>query len=147
MSHPSPARVWSLATSHDESTGRAIIFRYVDELAAGFSRSSLPVRVVLVWGYESDTGMPADGDRQRMDLMEDALKPSVEESGAAILAVVMTGEGLREWTYYAASEHEFMDNLNRALSGHDVFPIEIHINDDPEWVAYDDFRSSWLTST
>jgi len=143
MSHQT-ARTWSTAVSRNESTGQAIIFRYIDELAADFSRTSLPVRVFLVWRYESDSGMPANEDRQRMDLMEDALEPLVEASGAAILAIVLTGEGVREWTYYARSEHEFMAGLNRALSGHTAFPVEIHVNDDPEWSAYDDFRSAWL---
>lgn len=143
MSHQS-ARVWSLAESRNESTGQAIIFRYVDEFAPDFSRSSLPVRVFLVWRYESDSGMPASDERQRMDLMEDALEPVVEASGVAILAIVLTGDGVREWTYYARSEHEFLARLNQALSGQAAFPIEIHVNDDPEWSAYDDFRSGWL---
>jgi len=144
MSHQS-ARVWSTAVSHNESTGRAMILRYVDELAADFSKSSLPVRVVVVWNYESDTGMPATDERQRMDLMEDALEPVIEASGIAILAIVVTGEGGREWTYFARSEREFLAGLNQVLSGQPPFPIEIHVNDDPEWFAYDDFRAAWLT--
>ena len=56
---------WALATSKQKSTGRVIVFRYLNEFPAGFSRKAYPDRVILVWRYKSDMGMPQTEQRQR----------------------------------------------------------------------------------
>lgn len=76
-----------------------------------------------------------------MDLMEDALEPLMEKDGFATLALVSTGENLREWTYYAKSEDEFMARLNKALAGKPAFPIEVHTATDPKWTMYEKFKA------
>jgi hypothetical protein len=57
------------------------------------------------------------------------------------LALVSTGENLREWTYYAKSEDGFMARLNYALAELPPFPIEIHIAFDPKWETYEQFNA------
>ena len=76
-----------------------------------------------------------------MDLMEDALEPQMEKDGFATLALVSTGENLREWTYYAKSEGEFMARLNKALAGKSAFPIDVHKAADPKWAMYEKFKA------
>jgi hypothetical protein len=75
-----------------------------------------------------------------MDRMEDLLGPVVEKPGFAMLALVSTGEGLREWTYYVRSEQQFLKALNQALAGAPRFPLEIHAAPDPQWSTYERFR-------
>jgi hypothetical protein len=75
-----------------------------------------------------------------MNLLEDTLEPVLHQNHFASLALGSTGENLREWTYYAESEDEFMTRLNDALSGMQEFPIEVHIAEDPAWTVYDQFR-------
>ena len=75
-----------------------------------------------------------------MNEMEDALE-SVLNQDIATLALVSTGENLREWTYYAKGEEEFMARLNFALLDTPAFPIEIHIAHDPNWEMYQDFKN------
>lgn len=50
-------------------------------------------------------------------------------------------KNLREWTYYAGSEDEFMTRLNSALGGMPEFPIEVHIAEDPAWAVYENFTA------
>ena len=76
-----------------------------------------------------------------MNQLEDMLESVLKEDGFATLALVSTDEGLREWTYYAKSESEFMARLNYALAGMPVFPIEIHIECDPNWDMYEQFKA------
>ena len=140
MNGASPGRQWAMATSRHEGNGRAIIFRYIQDFVNGFNKQSQPIRIIVAWSYDSETGMPATEERQRMDAMEDALALTVEKDGFASLVLVSTGEGLREWTYYARSKDEFMSRLNLGLANHPRFPIDIHISADPKWAMYDEFR-------
>lgn len=76
-----------------------------------------------------------------MNLLEDMLEPMIENGHFATLALVSTGEGLREWTYYAKSGDDFMDRLNIALRAKPAFPIEVHVASDPTWGMYYEFRA------
>jgi hypothetical protein len=135
------AQMWATATSTNASNGRAIIFRYVKEFAPQFSRGTQPCRVILAWKYDSQNGMPATAEHKRMDAMEDAVDSTLEADNFATLALVSTGEDLREWVYYAKSDDEFMTRLNKALRGKPEFPIEIHAALDPLWITYEEFRA------
>lgn len=74
-----------------------------------------------------------------MNLLEDALEAVLKEDGFATLALVSTGEDLREWTYYAKSEDEFMGRLNYAFAGMPSFPIELssHVDQQEQYVSND----------
>jgi hypothetical protein len=142
MSVGSNVRIWATSISTNASNGRKIIFRYAKELRSSFDRASQPVRVIIVWKYQSESGQPVTEDHQRMNLMEDALESALKQGeGSATLALVSTGEGLREWTYYASSEDEFMAHLNFALAGMQSLPIEIHPAYDPDWDVYEQFKA------
>ena len=131
---------WATAISKQEGTGRAIVFRYAKEFRAGFERSIFPHRVILVWKYQSESGMPVPREREAMDRMEDLLGPLVDTSGVSVLALVSTGGNLREWIFYARAESEFLAALNQALTGQPRFPIEVHTARDAEWSSYERFR-------
>jgi len=76
-----------------------------------------------------------------MDAMEDLLQHTLEKDGFATLALVSTGENLREWTYYVKSEEEFFSRLNEALAEKPAFPIDIHTAADPTWGMYEKFKT------
>ena len=136
------ATTWATATSKHESNGRVIIFRYIKEFDKDFKRSDQPTRIILVWRYEGEKGMPNKAEHARMNELEDALEPMVESGGFSTLALVSTGEGLREWIYYTKSEEAFFEKLNLALRELKPFPIEIHSADDPEWKNYEEFAKT-----
>ncbi|TDP82290.1 uncharacterized protein DUF695 [Aquabacterium commune] len=133
------AQTWATAQSRNPSNGRVIVFRYVQTFASGFSKAQQPIRVIVTWQYTSENGMPTPAERQRMDALEDLLAPAVEATGVATLALVSTGEGLREWTYYAKSEQVFLGKVNQALQRHPKFPIDIHVAQDKAWRTYEQF--------
>lgn len=132
---------WATAISKQETTGREIIFRYAKDFRDGFQKSNYPDRVILVWRYKSEKGMPSTSEREAMDLMEDLLEPLTQKSDQSVLALVSTGEDLREWTFYAKSEQQFLTALNKALAGRPPFPIEVHAAPDRRWSTYEQFRS------
>jgi hypothetical protein len=84
--------------------------------------------------------MPTPADKEQMDLLEDLLLPALEKNNDAILTVVATGNGTREWQWYSAAPETTMLLVNSALAGHPPFPVELSIQDDPEWEAYSQFE-------
>jgi Family of unknown function (DUF695) len=141
MAVGSDVRMWATAVSTNVHNGRKIIFRYAKEFGATVQRESQPIRVIIVWKYQSESGQPFAEDHQRMNLLEDTLESVLKDDGFATLALVSTGEYLREWTYYARSEIEFMARVNYALAEMPAFPIETHIACDPTWDMYQRFRA------
>ncbi|MBE7368005.1 DUF695 domain-containing protein [Ramlibacter pallidus] len=137
---PSDVVTWATATSRHKTLDRAIVFRFAKDFRPGFRRADLPHRAIVMWRYTSDSGMPGASEREDMDRLEDLLAPLVERPGVALLALVSTGENLREWIFYARSEDQFMELLNMALRDQKRFPIEIDIEQDAEWSTYDRFR-------
>jgi len=132
--------VWATAVSKQESTGRAIVFRYIKEFPASFLRSAHPDRVILLWRYTSPSGMPSPQEREAMDRLENILDPVIRARALGTLVLVSTGDDFREWIYYTKSEREFIATLNKALTGHPRFPIEIHAAPDPQWSTFETFR-------
>jgi Family of unknown function (DUF695) len=138
----SNVEVWATAISTNASNGRQIIFRYAKDLSPAFNRASQPDRIIIVWKYQSASGQPVTEEHRRMNLLEDSLEPLLLEDNFATLALVSTGENLREWTYYAESGDAFIERLNIALAEtSSVFPIEIHTARDPTWIMYSQFKA------
>jgi hypothetical protein len=132
------AQVWATAISRNEAKGTAIIYRYVKEFPPGFVRNQQPDRIIVVWRYQGEKGMPSVEERDRMDDFEDALSP-LDEAGFSTLALVSTGNDLKEWTYYTQAEDAFLKRLNAALRSKAAFPVEIHASPDPDWTKYERF--------
>jgi Family of unknown function (DUF695) len=132
---------WATAISKNAQNGRVIIFRYARSFKPTFDRGTQPDRIIIIWKYQSESGQPVAEEHQRMNLLEDALEPTLNQAEFATLALISTGEGLREWTYYTKSEDEFIDRLNLALEGMPAFPIEIHTASDPRWIMYQEFKA------
>jgi|SRR5665213_941763 len=141
MGHEPWILKWATAISTNKSNGRMIIFRYAQEFDPRFDRSEHPDRVIIVWKYQTETGQPNSEDHARMNILEDALESALEEDLFATLALVSTGENLREWTYYARSADGFVERLNNALKTHAPYPIDIHSAVDPTWSTYERFKA------
>jgi hypothetical protein len=138
---------WATAISTNAGNGRKIVFRYAEQFSPIFERAIQPIRIIIAWKYHSESGQPMPEEHQRMNQMEDALELALDQNCFATLALVSTGEDLREWTYYSKSEDEFMARLNFALTDAPRYPIEIHIAYDPGWEVYEQFRASMKKET
>jgi Family of unknown function (DUF695) len=131
---------WATAISTNSQNGRKIIFRYAKDFSSTFDRASQPSRIIIVWKYDFENGQLESGEHRRMKLLENSLEPILDQDDFATLALVTTGENLREWTYYAKSDEAFIQRLNLVLAGLPVFPIEIHTARDPTWSMYEEFK-------
>jgi hypothetical protein len=134
-------KTWATAISKNQSSGWAIIYRYIQNFDASKAMAKHKFRIIVVWTYEGLKGMPDDETKKRMDILENALDLYMNEGEFSTLTIVSTGDNLREWTYYAASEDEFFSRLNTALADKEIFPIKLHAAIDQDWTTYKDFKN------
>jgi hypothetical protein len=136
---------WVRGLDHGGQAARAIVGDSDINEFAEWQKDHLSLRgrlwLIIVWKYDSENGQPGSEEHRRMNLLEDSLEPILGQDDFATLAIVTTGENLREWTYYAKSDEAFIQGLNLALVGLPVFPIEIHTALDPTWSMYEEFKA------
>lgn len=142
---PAAAQEWALKTWKNRTTGRVTIYRYIKVFSPGFKHADMPVKVILGWKFNGNNGQPSGTDSASMNALEDAIEIVLGEDGAATLALVSTGDDLRQWTYYARSQDEFMTRLKHALAKQPPYPIDVHAVRDPDWLTYKALLSKLVT--
>lgn len=126
---------WIVGETEDEGDG-GIIVRCRAAVPPAGARKGLEHLIIVGWGYEADEGgMPTKAVDKQMDAFEQALLPTLETSGAGVLAASITGGGIREWRFYALGPDAFIDALNTALENHPEYPLEFEAFEDPDWNA------------
>jgi hypothetical protein len=118
--------------------GLPVIWSFVNELPPETERESLSWLIVIAWQYDGSArnGMPSEQVNQHMLKLEDALE-ELEVPGKHVSVYRRTGNGLKEFAFYARGRDEFMQSLNASLASHSRYPIEIKFYEDREW---SDFR-------
>lgn len=130
---------WHVATAFD---GEKPIVLRIRDVPKAFPCEDYPFLLSIVWPYETadDSGMPAENVKERMDVLEDLLMPSLEGQGSSLFTLVITGNGMRVWQLYSRAVDETMTSLNSALADEERFPIEISLDEDPRWEAFAPFQ-------
>ena len=130
---------WRMATVEDE--GNPLIFRIREHGPSFAKKSAFPHLLAVCWQYDAtiNNGMPVQADVARMTELEDLLVPALEGAKAAFLTVIVTGNGVREWQWYARDQESVMKLVNDTLGEVEPFPIQISFQDDPEWEGYTRF--------
>ncbi len=127
---------WAVATGDDN--GKPVIYRYIVKPPKGIKTREYPNLIAISWSYHGSeqNGMPDPKTNERMVLLEKLLETKLEGSRNACLTVIATGNGHKEWQWYSRNVQETLRLLNEALSGREVFPIQISDQDDQQWSAY-----------
>jgi Family of unknown function (DUF695) len=91
-------------------------------------------RLQITWTCKrSNTGMPSSEESDSMRAMEDALVEVLEAADAGVLASVFTHGSTRTWKFYVAESADLAGLINDALAELPRLPIDLSIEDDPEW--------------
>jgi hypothetical protein len=130
---------WSLATAEDD--GKPLLFRIRNQPPPFARKDQFPHLLAVSWSYEpaDESGMPSDDEHARMNELEDLLVAALEDAMQAFLTVIVTGNGVREWQWYARAPERAMELVNESLGELEPFPVEFSIQDDPEWSGYERF--------
>lgn len=123
---------WSIATGQHE--GRPIFIRF-REFPDTFPKGDYPERCNVFWtmAEASDRGVPSPDETERMQRFENRLVAALEASDEAVLTVVMTTAGKREFVLQARSECDFQGRVESIPQDADPYPIEIAVFEDAAW--------------
>lgn len=129
-------------TAQGEQDGKPVIYRSLENVPENQKESDYPNLINIYWPYDVNVnnGMPDITTNDKQIAFENALE-SLDQNGISHLVLVVTGNGRKEWIWYVKDVENWMNQLNEKLSGHDVYPIEIEIDQDPEWATYHNFVS------
>ncbi|WP_372870861.1 DUF695 domain-containing protein [Shewanella sp.] len=127
-------------TAQGEQDGKPVIYRSMEKVPEGQNESDYPTLINIYWPFEADenNGMPNAQTNHDQIAFEDTLD-QLDQNGVSHLMLVVTGNGRKEWVWYVKDVEGWMIKLNERLSGHKVYPIQIEINQDPEWATYHNF--------
>lgn len=101
------------------------------------------VRIEVTWNYPVDSkGMPDKPTSMVMEAVHEAMLAEFKKDPVAVMTGVYTGDGRRDWIFYARNTHLFDKCLNRALAPFDLLPISLHAENDPDWLEYDEMRQA-----
>jgi len=139
MAAPTSAS-WHVATANDD--GHKLLIRYLADLPPWLQRQEFPKLVAITWSLSTPSGMPTREESARTYEFEDILSKAVQDQQVGLLTVVVTGNGIVEWQYYAKDHAQFMTLLNRALKDKPRYPIKIALEADPGWSAYSRFAAA-----
>ena len=92
-------------------------------------------RLNIFWECSAtlDNGFPDEGELKHLHEFENRLIDAVENDEFAIMSMVLTGNGTREFVFHTPDPQEFVHRLSQMPQEQDAYPIEIHVNEDAEW--------------
>ncbi|HHK8521638.1 TPA: DUF695 domain-containing protein [Vibrio parahaemolyticus] len=129
---------WSEETwSVGEATiqGKPVVYKFMNEFPDNSTRSKMEWLTVVSWKYDgsSNSGMPPKHVNELMIKLEDGLETIKGREELYFDVYSATGNDLKEFVFYIANREVFMKHFNEALSGHDVYPIDVNFYQDKEW--------------
>ena len=124
---------WNIANG--TNLDKPSVLRYRPKLRERIGDPDFDRRLTIIWPYEADnsSGMPNRQQTAELEDFEDTIVEAIDTSGIAILAFVFTSVGQREWHFYVSDVGAVGQAINEGLAGRPVLPIELSVEDDPDW--------------
>ncbi len=106
------------------------------DLAAG---GAFPICIQIAWNSESrddSNAFPSQQELQKIEVFHHQLQLHIEDSGNAIVAMVITHDGINQWVIYSDDIEQFKADLANLVAPEQGFPIEIVADEDPDWQTF-----------
>ncbi|MDF1698678.1 MAG: DUF695 domain-containing protein [Saprospiraceae bacterium] len=125
-----------------------VIVKFVNRTPNSKTQTKLPMLTVISWKYDGSerNGMPTQEVNQRMIKLEQAIANSNSDNKLFEHVYSRTGNNLKELVYYSSTQKDFIQKLNKTLSNHERYPIEIDFYDDREWNEFKKLLNDFNTN-
>jgi len=119
--------------------GFPVLIRGRGHLKPLIGLKSHPNILRITWDYVPDenSGMPKKDIVKTMAIFEEAIFTALEKDNHCIFYNIYLHNGIKEWSAYCSNIDGLMEKVNKALFGHEQFPIEMVVESDPEWKDYE----------
>ena len=127
---------WTCATGVNNGLPQLVRCRTnVDKIAG---RKTHPRLLKITWRYPTTdkSGLPSAELNEAMATFENAVVGELERDLLAIFVSVWVCNGIKEWSAYVSDAQRTCDRLNQALESYEPFPVELTVEDDPNWREY-----------
>ena len=123
---------WNVGSATQGGSPIVVRFR---QIPGTFNKQIYPHRLNLFWRMSLNTqaGLPDESESAKLEQFENRLIEAVERDSFAILAVVLTGGGEREFVFHSKDRAGFIDRLTHMPQEQARYPLNIQAYDDPAW--------------
>jgi hypothetical protein len=104
------------------------------------TRQRLPNQFIVEWEFSDvqPNGLPPNEEYESALELQNMMTNALEADNEAVLAVISTGNGYREWYFYCRNQQLLKCRFNAVVNGRE-FPVELHAGSDPDWKVYEEF--------
>lgn len=98
------------------------------QLEASFPFKRYPERLNITWPFRKTAvnGTPAPKESNAMERFENRICKHIEKSGQAVLCIVFTEPGYREYVFHCQQVESFLTALSEIPQESAPYPLEIH---------------------
>ena len=129
--------VWTVAKG--EHDGRPILFRVNTAYLGASDLDQFPIRigVALPLNGPDGDGWPSGPEGQQLQMAEDAILAATR--GRAVLVLVITGTGMREFVFHARTDDWIGEFDREASASVRTHQVQVMAQNDPGWTVYRQF--------
>lgn len=141
MLESADSAIWEIAEGRTNEYPFQVRFR---KPSSNINKSHYPKRLNVFWSMRapSDQGLATKEELEDLHTFEDQLVAAVERDESVILVAVLTGRSEREFVFYVKDPQIFVQRLSEMPQEEERYPIEIHLEDDPEWAYFESILPS-----
>ena len=118
----------------------------IKELESSFPFKRYPERLNIIWSFR-DMGVhdtPSDRESDAMERFENRICKYIEDSEQAVLCVVFTEPGYREYVFHCDTVESFLAALSEIPQERKPYPIEIHHETDATGKFYKSYAKGLI---
>ena len=124
-------------------SGKTILVTGRGDVAAKREKGRHNYRMDISLGYDAaPDGLPDAEASKTLDAITEAFHEMCRREKGVVLTGIFTGDGSRDWMFYAVSPEIFRRAFNIALRELPVYPFIFEAFEDPAWEAYDDMAAA-----
>lgn len=103
-------------------------------------------RLNVIWSFrETDVDdTPSTDESDAMERFENRICDYIERADLAILCMVFTEPGYREYVFHSSDVESFLEALSEVSDEPEPFPIEIHHEVDQGWALYRSYAEKMI---
>ena len=130
----SQSELWQVLET--EEAGRPVIVSVPKRLPNSATREDFPWLARIEWPYPiRERGMPPDALLDEMYKLEAEVERVAVSRNLCRLAVTRTGNGLREWTYYAKDRKVGEEVIANVVKAGFPATVRVSVRSEPEWTT------------